>query len=109
MPYAIAAPLSFAVGAVNGYVFNRLWTFAAPDSTRARIRYVAVQALGAGATSLLVLLFVRVAGIGKIGAYLAAIPPVTVATFAANRFWTFAENDRPPAPEPSRPSSVELR
>jgi putative flippase GtrA len=88
-PYAVAAPLAFAVGSVSGYVLNRRWTFAASDSTRARIAYVAVQAAGAGATSLLVLLFVRVAGTGRVWAYLAAIPPVTIATFAANRLWTF--------------------
>jgi putative flippase GtrA len=92
-------------------VLNRRWTFAAPDSTRARLLYVLVQGLGAGATSLLVLLFVRAGGAGKIGAYLAAIPPVTVATFAANRRWTFVEHDSRPAAEtrPPRPSSAELR
>jgi putative flippase GtrA len=90
-PYALAAPLAFAAGAVNGYVFNRRWTFAARDSARARLLYLAVQGVGAGSTSLLVLLFVHAAGTGRIGAYLAAIPPVTVCMFAANRFWTFAE------------------
>jgi putative flippase GtrA len=89
----LAAPLAFAAGAANGYVLNRRWTFAASDSTRARVLYIAVQGVGAGSTSLLVLLFVRVAGTGKVGAYLAAIPPVTVAMFAANRLWTFAEQD----------------
>ena len=92
-PYLIAAPLAFAAGAANGYVLNRRWTFAAPDSARARVIYIAVQGMGAGSTSLLVLLFVRAAGVGKVGAYLAAIPPVTVATFAANRLWTFAQQD----------------
>jgi putative flippase GtrA len=89
--YVIAAPLAFAVGAVNGYVFNRRWTFAARDSARARVLYVTVQAAGAGLTSLLVLLFVRAAGTGRVGAYLAAIPPVTVCTFVANRLWAFAD------------------
>lgn len=92
-PYAAAAPIAFGVGAVNGYVFNRRWTFAARDSTRARIVYVVVQAAGAVATTLLVLLFVRVAGVDKVLAYLAAIAPVTVSTFAANRLWTFTDRD----------------
>ena len=35
-PYLLAAPLAFAAGAANGYVFNRRWTFGARDSTRAR-------------------------------------------------------------------------
>lgn len=91
-PYAAAAPIAFAVGSVNGYVLNRRWTFAAADLARARLVYVAVQAAGAGLTSLLVYLF-SAAGTGHVWAYLVAIPPVTVATFAANRWWTFAHRD----------------
>lgn len=91
-PYAVAAPLAFAVGSVSGYVVNRRWTFAASDSPRARLVYVIVQAAGAGTTSLLVYLF-SAAGTGHVWAYLAAIPPVTVGTFAANRWWTFAHPD----------------
>jgi putative flippase GtrA len=91
--YVLAAPLAFSVGAVNGYVFNRRWTFAARDSTRARLDYVAVQASGAVSTSLLVLLFVRAVGTGRVWAYLAAIPPVTLCMFAANRLWTFADRN----------------
>jgi putative flippase GtrA len=90
-PYVLAAALGFSVGAVNGYVFNRLWTFGARDSARARLLYLAVQIVGAASTSLLVLIFVRVAGTGKVGAYVAAIPPVTVCMFLANRVWTFAD------------------
>jgi putative flippase GtrA len=90
-PYVVAAFLGFGAGALNGYVFNRRWTFAARDSTRARVLYVAVQATGAISASLLVLLFHSGAGVGKVGAYLAAIPPVTVCTFVANRVWTFAD------------------
>jgi putative flippase GtrA len=50
-----------------------------------------VQTTGAVSTSLLVLLFVEGLGIGRVWAYLAAIPPVTLCMFAANRLWTFAE------------------
>jgi hypothetical protein len=60
---------------VNGYIFNRRWTFAARDSTRGRFLYVTVAAIGALSSSLLVLLFVRGAGTGKVEAYAAAIPP----------------------------------
>jgi putative flippase GtrA len=91
--YVIAAPLAFAVGALNGYVFNRRWTFAARDSARARVLYVAVQVAGAVATSLVVVFFVRALGVGEVAAYLAAIPPVTLSMFAANRLWTFAERN----------------
>ena len=89
--YLLAAPLAFAVGAVNGFIFNRLWTFAARDSMRARALYVAVASLGAVSSSLLLLFFVRVAGVGRVWAYVAAIPPVTIGMFAANRLWTFSD------------------
>jgi putative flippase GtrA len=90
-PYVLAAFLGFAVGALNGYVLNRRWTFAARDTTRARVLYVAVQAVGAVSTSLLVLLFHEGGGLGKVGAYLLAVPPVTVLMFLANRTWTFTD------------------
>lgn len=93
-PYLVAAPLAFAAGAVNGYVFNRRWTFGARDTARSRALYVAVQVAGAGSTSALVLFFVHVASIGKVWAYLVAAPPVTVGMFLANRFWTFADSTR---------------
>lgn len=90
-PYVLAAPVAFAAGAVNGYVFNRRWTFAARDTSRARILYVAVQVVGAASTSLLVYAFVHGAHVGRGWAYLAAAPPVTIGMFAANRLWTFSE------------------
>ena len=89
--YLIAAPLAFAVGAVNGFVFNRRWTFKARDSTRARVLYVVISALGALSSTLLVLFFVRVVGTGRVWAYVAAIPPVTIGMFVANRLLTFSE------------------
>jgi putative flippase GtrA len=78
---------------VNGYVFNRSWTFAARDTTRARVLYLGIQLAGAAATSLLTVFFVRVVGLGEVGAFVATIPPVTVCMFVANRVWTFSERD----------------
>ncbi len=89
MPYWIAGALAFAAGAVNGYVLNRRWTFAATDSAGARARYVAVQLCGLGTTSGLLWLLVGREGIHRLWAYALTIPVVTVATFAANRTWTF--------------------
>jgi hypothetical protein len=48
------------------------------NSTQARLLYVGVALTGALSTSLLVPLFVA-AGLDKVLAYLAAIPPVTCA------------------------------
>src|SRR5436309_3402343 len=76
-PYVVAAAAAFAAGAVNGYVLNRRWTFAAPDSRRARVVYAGIQAAGALATSLLVWLLVHEAAAERIGAYFGAVSPVT--------------------------------
>jgi len=96
-PYAAAAPLAFATGALNGYVLNRRWTFAARDTKRARLLYVVVQVAGAAATSLLVVVLVDAGGVNQTIAYLASVPPVTVGMFAANRFWTFGGDAGSPA------------
>ena len=83
--YVVSAPIAWGAGVVNGY------TFRARDTGRARALYALFGAIGAGVASLLVLLFVRGAGIGKFEAYLAAVPLVTVSTFLANRYWTFSD------------------
>jgi putative flippase GtrA len=87
--YPVAGGIAFLAGAVNGYVLNRRWTFAAPDTWRARRRYVLVQIAGLGATTALLWTLVSPAGLGRITAYALIIPTVTLATFTANRGWTF--------------------
>lgn len=87
--YPLAGAIAFLAGAVNGYVLNRRWTFAAADTWRARRRYVLVQLGGLGATTALLWALVSPAGFGRITAYTLTIPVVTLATFAANRGWTF--------------------
>jgi putative flippase GtrA len=89
-PYWLSGAAAFAAGALNGYVLNRRWTFASPDSPAARARYLAVQLGGLGATTGLLWLLVSAAAVDRLGAYLFTIPTVTVATFLANRSWTFA-------------------
>ena len=89
--YVVSAPIAWGAGVVNGYIFNRRWTFAAKDSTQARVYCVSIAAGGAISTTLFVLFYVEVAGIGRVLAYLLALIPVTVSTFVANRIWTFAE------------------
>ena len=90
-PYLLATAVAFAAGAVNGYVLNRRWTFRAQDSRRARALYVAVQLGGLLTPAGLVGLLVRDVGMMRIAAYPLATAPVTLATFAANRSWTFSQ------------------
>jgi Gpi18-like mannosyltransferase/putative flippase GtrA len=90
LPYPLAGAVGFAAGAVNGYVLNRRWTFGAPDSGRARARYLVVALGGLAATSFLLALLVSTGGLGRLPAYALTIPLVTLGTFAAARVWTFA-------------------
>jgi putative flippase GtrA len=89
--YPVAAPIAYAASLLNGYVLNRSWTFGVPGSSRARARYVAVQASGAVLMSGAMLLLVDAAGVGRVPAFIVAAVPVTLCTFTANRRWTFAE------------------
>lgn len=81
-----AGALASAAGALNGFLLNRRWTFRRPGSA---LRYTTVQAAGAAATSGLLWL------IGGVAAYFAVLPLVTLATFAANRSWTFRAGAQP--------------
>lgn len=87
--YPLAAGLAFLAGAVNGYSWNRRWTFRR-GSGRAPIRYLVVQLAGLGVTELLLWLLVSTAGLEKIAGYVLTAAVVTCATFLANRTWAFA-------------------
>ena len=65
VPSPAAAATAFAVGAVNGYVLYRRWTFAARGSRRSRAAYVCVQAAGGLTTALLAWVAVHEATAGR--------------------------------------------
>jgi putative flippase GtrA len=69
-----AATVAFALGSVNGFLWNRRWTFAGSEAA-SPLRYVAVQAAGL--------------------AYLVTTGTVTLATFAANRRFSFGRTVYP--------------
>jgi putative flippase GtrA len=89
VPYAAAGAIAFVLGAVNGYILNRRWTFSTRDTTRRRLNYAAVQLGALGATTALLWLLVSVGDLGRFAAYAVTIPVVTVATFLASRGWVF--------------------
>jgi putative flippase GtrA len=89
MLYWPAGALAYGLGAVNGYILNRIWTFSAPDSRDARIRYAVVQTTGLAMTVASLWLLVSEAHLNRIVGYAVATPLVTVGTFLANWGWTF--------------------
>jgi len=84
--YAVA----YAVGAVNGYLLNRSWTFNAGSSRRIAVRYFLVQGVALAGSTALVYLLVDVVGLNNVLGQLIAIAVAVAAGFLANRLWTFA-------------------
>jgi len=85
---AVAAAGAFAIGAANGYAWNSRWTFGVRGGRPAMLRYLVVQLAGLGTTALLVWGLAPTAG--RFGGYALATAVVTLGTFSANRWWTFA-------------------
>lgn len=89
---SIAAAVAWCVGATNGYILNRRWTFRAHDDWRARTRYAAIVGSAALVNAGAVWLLVTHAGVPRFAAYAVAVPPVTLVAFALMRAFAF---DRP--------------
>jgi putative flippase GtrA len=102
--YMAAGALAWGVGVVNGYTWNRLWTFdRAEHQTSLLARYVGVGLLGLGLNTGLLALLHSAAGIDELAAELVALPVVVLTTFLVNRFWVFREHVRDGVPRPVRP------
>jgi putative flippase GtrA len=88
--YPIAAGLGYAAGIVNGYTWNRTWTFETgtfhlPEFSR----YVVVQVGGLGANVLGLTLAVEILGMGKLTGELVTLAPIVLVSFILNRWWIF--------------------
>lgn len=88
--YVAASGIGFAVGAINGFLWNRAWTFRGHvGDALTPVRWFVVQGCGLLVNLGLVYLFVDGFGLGKLTGQAATIAIVTVLTFFANRAWTF--------------------
>jgi putative flippase GtrA len=103
--YLPAGAGAYALGAANGFVWNRRWTFAHRGHILpAAAHYAAITAVGIAANLLLLRAVVH-AGVPHEAAEIVAVAPVTLVTFALNRAWAFAVTDAassPPALVPDR-------
>jgi len=88
--YLIASAIGFTVGATNGFLLNRRWTFAdhVGDSLTP-VRWAVVQGGGLAINEVLLYLFVDGANLDKLLAQAFATAVVTITTFFVNRAWTF--------------------
>jgi putative flippase GtrA len=88
--YLGASAIGFIVGAVNGFLLNRRWTFAGHvGDSLTPVRWGVVQGCGLALNEGLLFLFVDGAGIEKLLGQALATIVVTVVTFLVNRAWTF--------------------
>ena len=88
--YLAASAVGFVVGAVNGFLWNRRWTFREHvGDALTPVRWGIVQGCGLGLNLGLLYLLVHDAGLDKLLGQACATAVVTVLTFIANRAWTF--------------------
>jgi len=93
--YLAASAIGFVVGATNGFLLNRRWTFAGHvGDALTPVRWAVVQGCGLAINEGLLFVFVHDARLDKLLAQVFATAVVTVTTFLANRAWTFRM--RPP-------------
>jgi len=88
--YLAASAAGFVVGATNGFLLNRRWTFRDHvGDTLTPVRWAIVQGCGLAINEGLLYLFVHDATLDKLLAQACATVVVTMTTFFANRAWTF--------------------
>jgi putative flippase GtrA len=88
--YVAASGIGFAVGAVNGFLWNRAWTFRGHvGDALTPVRWFVVQTCGLLLDLALVYMFVDGAGLDELLGQAATTVIVTVITFFVNRAWTF--------------------
>jgi putative flippase GtrA len=88
--YLAASAIGFVVGAVNGFLLNRRWTFREHvGDSLTPVRWGVVQGCGLALNEALLYLFVHDASLDKLASQAFATVIVTVTTFFANRAWTF--------------------
>jgi putative flippase GtrA len=101
--YLAASAIGFIVGAINGFLLNRRWTFREHvGDSFTPVRWGIVQTCGLGIDEALLYLLVHDAHLDKLLAQVCATAVVTVTTFFVNRAWTFRVHapvvtDAPPA------------
>jgi putative flippase GtrA len=88
--YLAAAAIGFLIGAVNSFLLNRSWTFRGHvGDAFTPVRWAVVQCCGLGLNEGLLFVFVKGVGLDELVGQAMATVIVTVATFSANRAWTF--------------------
>jgi putative flippase GtrA len=88
--YVIAGAVSWTLGLLNGYVWNRIWTFDRAEHRMSfLLRYSTVGVLALTLNTGLLALLISVVGVDQLPAEFVALPIVILASFLGNRYWAF--------------------
>ncbi len=88
--YLAASAIGFILGATNGFLLNRRWTFSDHvGDALTPVRWGVVQGCGLAVNEGLLYLFVHDANLDELLGQVCATFIVTIATFLVNRAWTF--------------------
>jgi putative flippase GtrA len=99
MWYLAASAIGFVVGATNGFLLNRRWTFAGHvGDALTPVRWAIVQGCGLALNEGLLFVFVHEARLDELLGQAFATALVTVSTFFVNRAWTFRMHRAQPDP-----------
>jgi putative flippase GtrA len=95
VPYVLSGAIAWSVGTINGYTWNRLWTFGrARHGAAMASRYLTVGLLGLILNTMALAILVAELGAAKLPAELVALPLTVAVTFSLNRLWTFGSHIR---------------
>jgi putative flippase GtrA len=95
--YPLAKTVSLIAATANGYTFNRIWTFRAGAHRNVVLtKYVTVQACCLSGNIVLLVALIEGAGLHKVAAQAVALPLIALASFLAQRLWTFSDVLRKP-------------
>jgi putative flippase GtrA len=90
IPYLIGGGVGYGAGILNGYTWNRTWTFEAGDFHLPEFsRYLLVQGGGLLANLVGLTFAVERLGMAEFAAELATLVPIVLITYLLNRWWTF--------------------
>jgi putative flippase GtrA len=98
--YLAASAIGFVLGAINGFLLNRRWTFSGHvGDSLTPVRWGVVQGCGLALNEALLYVLVHHASLDKLLAQACATVAVTVSTFFVNRAWTFRMHPEPDGSE----------
>jgi putative flippase GtrA len=101
--YLAASAIGFVVGAINGFLLNRRWTFSGHvGDSLTPVRWGVVQCGGLALNEAVLYVLVHHASLDKLLAQACATVAVTLSTFFINRAWTFRMHPESPAGEPAQ-------